>query len=225
MLILAPDAGKYRNSLLFPARLAEAVSSIQGRHVIGAAMLAAIAVLAMLTGCSPAPEPAPKPARYASAEQVEMNFRGKTFVLGDNDAVAILRRPGWPKDRWLRLPFWLGIDVLVPGVLQPKEGHYYVISEARLIKPLKRPGQWIIEAGSALIKKEAVLITTKTDYLSRGKLLPTIVQFAGMRAFEYAGAQVRLPVLREVSLPMKWTLGGAVPPSYARFRVEGQLPG
>ena len=185
-----------------------------------------LALAAAMSGCSPAP-PAPytKPTRYASPERIELEFRGKTFVLGDNTAVAMVRAPEWPRDRWLRLPFWLGIDVLVPGVLQPKEGNYYVISEARLIKPLDPPGQWIIAAGSALIKKEAVFVTTKTQYLTRGKILPTIVQFTGMRAFPYAGKEVKLPVLREVSLPMKWTLGGPVPPSYARYRVSGEFPG
>ncbi len=187
---------------------------------------AILALAAAVSGCSPAPpEPYTKPTRYASPEQIELEFRGKTFVLGDNTQVAMVRAPNWPKDRWLRLPFWLGIDVLVPGVLQPREGDYYVISEARLIKPLDQPGQWIIAAGSALIKKEAVFVTTKTHYLSRGKILPTIVQFTGMRAFRYAGKEVKLPVLTEVSLPMKWTLGGPVPPSYARYRVSGEFPG
>jgi hypothetical protein len=34
------------------------------------------------------------------------------------------------------------------------------------------------------------------------------------------GKTIQIPVLREVSLPMKWTLGGGgVPASYARYRT------
>ncbi len=182
-------------------------------------MVAAVA----LAGCSPAPAEHPKAVRYASAEQVELLFRDKTFILGDNNSVALVRPPDWPKGKWLKLRFWLAIDPLVPRNLQPREGRYYVISEARLVKRLKQPGQWIIEAGSALVKKEAVFVTSRTHYLTHGKILPTIVQFSGMRAFEHDGAKVELPVLQEVSLPMKWTLGGSVPSSYAAYRVAGQL--
>lgn len=182
------------------------------------AMLALTAA-AFIAACPPAP-PRTIPQRFASAEQVEENFRGRTFVLGDNATVALVRPPDWPKDRWLKLPFWFGINVMVPGVLQPKEGDYYVISEARLDKPLDTPGEWMIEAGSHLIKRETVLITTRTHYVGTGKVLPTIVQYAGLRDFKNdEGKTVQVPVLREVSLPMKWTLGGNVPASYARFRT------
>lgn len=159
--------------------------------------------------------------RFASAEQVEENFRGRTFVLGDNATVALVRPPEWEKDRLsLKLPFWFGINVMVPGVLQPKEGDYYVISEAKLVKPLETPGEWMIEAGSSLIKRETVFITTKTRYVNTGKILPTIVQYMGLRDFkDDQGKTIQIPILREVSLPMKWTLGGGVPASYARFRT------
>jgi hypothetical protein len=158
--------------------------------------------------------------RFASAAQVEENFRGRTFVLGDNATVALVRPPDWPKDRWLKLPFWFGINVMVPGALQPKEGDYYVISEAKLDKALETPGEWMIEAGSHLIKRETVFVTTRTHYVGTGKILPTIVQYAGMRDFkDETGKTIQIPLLREVSLPMKWTLGGGVPASYARFRT------
>jgi hypothetical protein len=180
----------------------------------------AIAALAVFAGCSKAPPPA-RPSIYASAEAVEENFRGKPFVLGSDNAVAEVRPPGWDKDRWLKLPFWFGINILVPGVQQPKEGDYYVVSEAQLEKPLEAPGEWMIEAGSSLIKQETVLQTGRTHYLSSGKLLPIIVQYMGKRAFARAdGKQVEIPVVREVSSPMKWTLGGGIPSSYARYRVE-----
>jgi hypothetical protein len=50
--------------------------------------------------------------------------------------------------------------------------------------------------------------------------LPTIVQYIGKREFTRPdGKTVTIPVLREVSLPMKWTLGGRTPASYARYRT------
>jgi len=178
-----------------------------------------LGAIAIVSGCSPAPPPQ-VPERFASAEQVEENFRGRTFVLGDNATVALVKPPDAPKDRQIKLPFWFGLNVMVPGVLQPKEGEYYVISEARLVKPLDAPGEWMIEAGSTLIKRETVFVTTRTHYLGTGKILPTVVQFAGMREFKTEdGKPIQIPVLREVSLPMKWTLGGGIPASYARYRT------
>jgi hypothetical protein len=180
----------------------------------------ALAALAVLAGCSKAPLP-PRPSIYASAEEVEENFRGKPFVLGTDNTVAQVRPPWWDTNRWLRLPFWFGINILVPGVQQPKEGDYYVVSEAQLEKPLEAPGEWMMEAGSSLIKQETVLQTGRTHYLTDGKLLPIIVQYMGKRAFTRAdGKRVEIPVVREVSAPMKWTLGGGIPSSYARYRVE-----
>jgi hypothetical protein len=187
-------------------------------------LLAFIASLAFLAGCSPAPQPAVDkgiPSRFASAEQIEESFRGRSFILGDNGNVALVRTVDSPPNQWLKVQFWFGQNVMVPGVLQPKEGEYYVISEAVLVKPLDAPGEWMIEAGSSLIKRETVLQTARTHYLTTGKILPTIVQYQGMREFKTEdGKPIQIPILREVSLPMKWTLGGGgVPASYARFRT------
>jgi hypothetical protein len=160
------------------------------------------------------------PRIYASAEDVELNFRSHTFVLGDNDQIAEVRPLDWPKDKFLKLPFWFGVNILVPGVMAPKEGEFYVISEATLEKPLDTPGEWIIEAGSSLVKQVTVLVTTRTQYLGPGKILPTIVQYMGKREFKRAdGKPVQIAVLREVSMPMKWTLGGHIPAEYARYRT------
>lgn len=189
-----------------------------------AAIAAAIAFASVLFGCGAPPAPAPTaPQRriYASAEEVEINFRGHAFLLGDNNQVAEVRPLDWPKDRFLKLPYWFGVNVLVPGVMQPKEGDYYVISEAALAKPLDNaPGEWMIDAGSSLVKQQTVFVTTKTRYTTPGKILPTVVQYMGKRAFTTTeGKVVQIPVLREVSLPMKWTLEGRVPASYARFHT------
>jgi hypothetical protein len=96
-----------------------------------------------------------------------------------------------------------------------------VISEATLDKPLDTSDEWMIEAGSTLVKQETVFQTTVTRYLGPGKILPTIVQYMGKRSFKTPeGKTVDIPVLREVSAPMKWTLGGSIPASYARFRRQ-----
>ena len=104
------------------------------------------------------------PSIYASAEEVELNFRERTFVLGDNNEIAEVRPLDWRKDKFLKLPFWFGVNILVPGVMAPKEGDFYVISEATLEKPLDTPGEWMIEAGSSLVKQETVFVTTRTQY-------------------------------------------------------------
>jgi hypothetical protein len=172
-------------------------------------------------GCS---RPAPKASletRFASAEQVELNFHGQSFVLGTDDRTALVRPVEWKEDRFLKLPYWLGTNILVPGVMAPKEGDYYVISEAELVQKLDAPNEWLIEAGSRLVKKDTVLITSRTHYKSKGRILPTIVQFAGLREFKKRdGGVAAVPILREVSLPMKWTLRGGVPKVYARFDVR-----
>ena len=185
-----------------------------------ATALALVFVVATFTGCAKSTPVAAPPSIYASAEDVELNFRDRTFVLGDNNEIAEVRPVDWRKDRFLKLPFWFGVNILVPGVMAPKEGDFYVISEATLEKPFDTPGEWMIEAGSSLVKQETVLVTTRTQYVGRGKILPTIVQYMGKREFKRAdGKPVQIPVLREVSLPMKWTLGGHIPAEYARYRT------
>ncbi len=150
-----------------------------------------------------------------------MNFRGRSFILGDNDKVAMVRPAEDSGARVFELPFWLGRNILVPGVLQPRPGDYYVISEADLVRRLDDPHEWMIEAGSALIKKETVLVTTRTHFRSTGKILPMIVQYMGTRTFKKGDAtSVEIPVLREVSIPMKWTFSAPIPRSYARFEVR-----
>jgi hypothetical protein len=189
--------------------------------IAAALALASAVVVATIAGCGKSAPPLEAPPRmFASAEEVELNFRGRTFVLGDNNQIAEVRPLDWRKDQFLKLPFWFGVNVLVPGVMAPKEGDFYVISEAALEKPLDTPGEWMIEAGSSLVKQETVFVTTRTRYLAPGKILPTIVQYIGKREFKRAdGKTVNIPVLREVSLPMKWTLGGMIPASYARYRT------
>jgi hypothetical protein len=180
--------------------------------VLGAVLTAA--------GCSPPSGIEYPRQRYASAEQVEMNFLDKPFELGDSETIAKVRPPDWPKDQWMELPYWLGVAVLAPGVQAPRQGAYYVISEAKLQKRLDTPGEWIIEAGSKLVIQETVFVETRTHFEESGKMLPMIVQYTGDRTFVRGdGKKVKLPVLREVSLPMKWTLKGSIPPGYAHYKL------
>ena len=207
----------------FTKKMFRELTEISHRSALWTNSLVFLAVT-LVIACQKAPQPTVDlgiPSRFASAEQIEENFRGRSFILGDNANVALVRTVDSPANQWLKVQFWFGQNVMVPGVLQPKEGEYYIISEARLIKPLDAPGEWMIEAGSSLIKRETVLQTARTHYLTTGKILPTIVQYQGMRDFKTEdGKAIQIPILREVSLPMKWTLGGGgVPASYARFRT------
>jgi len=176
-------------------------------------------LIAGFAGCTaPVPQHA---ARFATAEQVQLNFQGQTFVLGDDAEIALVRPVSWEKDRFLRLPFWLGVNVLVPGVMQPKQGDYYVISEAVIVRKLDAPDEWLIEAGSSLLKKDTIFVSGRAHYKTAGRILPTIVQFVATRKFPKAeGGTVDLPVLQAVSLPMKWTLPGPVSAAYAKFEIR-----
>jgi hypothetical protein len=175
----------------------------------------------VLWGCNRSSGPARAQQRFASSEQVELNFRGRSFILGDNDKIAMVRPVGDTEERLFRLPFWLGVNILVPGVLQPKVGDYYVISEAELVRPLDNPDEWMIDAGSSLIKKETIFVATRTHFLSKGTILPMIVQYVGMREFTRGdGTKVSIPILREVSLPMRWSFKGPVPGTYARYTIR-----
>jgi hypothetical protein len=111
--------------------------------------------------------------RYATDAQVESNFRGRSFQLIGDDRVAIIRALDWPKDYSISLPFWLGTGQATPPALSPKEGHY-VISEAYIVRRLGGD-EWLIRAGSAPQKPDAVLVTDHTHYKNIGIMLPTIV--------------------------------------------------
>jgi hypothetical protein len=151
---------------------------------------------------------------------VESAFRGQSFVLGGNTQVAEVRALDWGKDRSVTLPFWLGTGNVVPPDRRPVVGGYYVISEAYIVRSLGGP-EWLIRAGSSLQKPDAVLVTNRTRYKTTGVLLPTIVQYTGTRNFTRDdGSKIDIPVLQEVSLPMKWDKPGLVPTMYAQFMIH-----
>ena len=157
---------------------------------------------------------------FASAQQVEAAFRGQSFVLGGNTQIAQVRALDWSNDRSVALPFWLGTGNVVPPDRRPVVGGYYVISEAYIVRTLGGP-EWLIRAGSSLQKPDAVLVTNRTHYKTTGVLLPTIVQYTGTRNFTREdGSKIDIPVLQEVSLPMKWDKPGPVPTMYAQFMIH-----
>jgi hypothetical protein len=171
--------------------------------------------LAIVTSAAAQPTLA---TRYATAAQVESDFRGKSFLLVGDDQVALIRAPDWETDRSVALPFWLGIGNAVSPALRPKQGNYYVISEAYIVRSLGGD-EWLIRAGSSLRKDDAVLITSKTSYKTSGVILPTVIQYTASRTMTRSdGSKIDVPVLQEVSLPMTWTKG-TVPTLYAHFSV------
>jgi hypothetical protein len=158
-------------------------------------------------------------AKYATSAQVESDFRGRSFQLIGDDKIAVVRALDWSNDRSVSLPFWLGAGKATPPALSPKEGQYYVISEAYIVRSLGG-NEWLIRAGSSLQKPDAVFVTENTKYKETGVMLPTIVQYTGTRTMTRSdGSKLDVPVLHEVSLPMAWAKGR---PSakYARFSVR-----
>ena len=112
----------------------------------------------------------PAETRYATDAQIESNFRGRSFQLVGDDQVAVVRALDWPKDSSVSIPFWLGTGKVTPPRLSPKEGHYYVISEAYLVRSLGGD-EWLIRAGSSFQKPDAVFITQNTKYKETGVML------------------------------------------------------
>ena len=183
------------------------------------AIVAVLPVVFSMTVAIPAAEQAAVQQPFASAQQVEL-FRGQSFLLGEDTSVAIVRALDWDKDRSIKIAFWLGTGRVVPPAARPQEGGYYVISEAYIVRSLGGK-EWLIRAGSSLKKPDAVLITTRTRYKTTGVILPTIVQYTGTRNFTRTdGSKIDIPVLQEVSLPMKWTAPGGVPTLYAKFTIR-----
>jgi hypothetical protein len=177
----------------------------------------ALGVLAMLSlaACTPdkamdfgtAQELTTPPADPLSA-QIVRDFDRRDFTLGDNDRDAEVRLAQWPKGKRILIPFWLGVNPLYPAFLRPTVGRIYVISQSMLVRPLDG-GQYLIRAGSKMFKTDTVFESTHTRYKSIGTMLPTVVRFVGTRVItvpkdapQTGTVTEKVPVLREVSLPM-----------------------
>ncbi len=159
------------------------------------------------------------------SRDIMRDFDGRDFLLGDNDRQAEVRLSDWAPGRRVIIPFWLGINPLLPAFLRPTLGHIYVMSESILVRPLDERGAYLMRAGSKLFKTDTVFETTHTHYLEMGKLLPTVVRFVGTRVItvprdapQTGTVTEKVPVLREVSLPMHVEEGELA--GYARFEVR-----
>jgi len=194
--------------------------------------LAAACFLAILatSGCSPdraldfgLTGEITTPPQDELSRQILKDFDGRDFTLGDNDREAAVSLSDWPEGRRVIIPFWLGVNPLLPGLMRPTPGHIYVISEAILVRPMG-DNRYLIRAGSKLFKFDTLFETSHTRYLDTGKILPTVVRFVGTdvitvpRDAPASGTITeKVPILREVSLPMKMD---QPPPGYAKFEVR-----
>jgi hypothetical protein len=199
---------------------------IRRAWLIGAVILAIVAA----AGCTPdqALDFGPtgeinSPPKDELSRQILKEFDGRDFVLGRNDREAEVRLSDWPQGKRVVIPFWLGVNPLMPGLLRPTLGHIYVISEAVLVRPLG-DDSYLIRAGSKLFKTDTLFKARHAHYLDTGKLLPTVVRFVGTAIITVpkdapatGTVTEKVPVLREVSLPMKLDhpLAG-----YAKFEVR-----
>ncbi len=202
---------------------------ISGWRAVAAAALA-VAMGVMVSGCSPKTAMDFGPAGEVStppkdklSREILREFDGREFMLGKNDRVAEVWLPGWAPGRKILIPFWLGVNPLFPMLLRPTPGHIYVMSESVLVRPLGND-RYLIRAGSKMFKEDTIFETRHTRYTGTGKMLPTVVRFVGTAVITVpkdapASGTVteKLPVLREVSLPMHLD---ATPPGYAKFEVE-----
>jgi hypothetical protein len=196
-----------------------------------AAILAALAIVLGLAACSPdkaldfgpTGEISTPPDDQLSRDIIR-DFAGHEFVLGDNDHEAEVTLYGQKPPHRLLIPFWLGVNPLYPGFLRPTVGHIYVTSESTVVRPLAND-EYLIRAGSKLFKSDTLLETTHTNYTEMGRMLPTIVRFVGTRVITVpkdapatGTITEKVPVLREVSLPMHMDWPD---PAYAKFQVRG----
>jgi hypothetical protein len=199
---------------------------------IGAAIALAIAVAAsmLVAGCGPekALDFGPvgeisTPPEDQLSRDILRNFAGKEFDLGDNDHEAHVSLRDSAQSHRVILPFWLGVNPLYYSFLRPKVGHIYVMSESTLVRPLGNNNEYLIRAGSKLFKSDTVFEGTHTRYVGTGGMLPTVVRFVGTRVITVprdapstGTITEKVPVLREVSLPMHTSeeLHG-----YAKFEV------
>ena len=194
-------------------------------------IVTAIAIAAAIAACGCSPESAldfGPSVEISTAPEDQLSrdilrdYAGKSFLLTDNDHEAHVSLADVPNSMHIVLPYWLGVNPLYPGFLRPTVGHIYVISESTLTRPLGN-NEYLIRAGSKLFKSDTVFEATHTRYLDTGGILPAIVRFVGTRVITVpADAPAtgtiteKVPVLREVSLPMR------VPEpelGYAKFEV------
>lgn len=156
------------------------------------------------------------------SRQILHDFDGRDFELGDNDREALVRLSNWPEGKHITVPFWLGINPLMPYFHRPQLGRIYVMSESVLVRELEK-NRYQIRAGSKAFKTDAIFEATHTHYDGSGRMLPTVVRFVGTQVATLpldpprtGTIREKVPVLREISLPMHVE---AAKPVYAKFTV------
>lgn len=160
------------------------------------------------------------------SRQILHDFDGRDFELGASDSQAIVRLTDWPEGKHVIIPFWLGINPLMPYFHRPQVGRIYVMSESVMVRELEK-SRYLIRAGSKAFKNDAIFEATHTHYDGAGKMLPTVVRFVGTQVATLpldpprtGTITEKVPVLREISLPMHIE---ATKPGYAKFSVM-QIP-
>jgi hypothetical protein len=186
----------------------------------GSTIVVAIALtfISVLPGCTPdkALDFGPvgeisTPPDDQLSRDIMRDFDGRDFNLDSNDHEAHVSLTGWKPGRRIIMPYWLGVNPLYPGFLRPTVGHLYVMSQSTLVRPLTN-SEYLIRAGSKLFKSDTVFESTHTHYTDTGGMLPTVVRFAGTRVITVpkdapatGTITEKVPVLREVSMPMHTT--------------------
>jgi hypothetical protein len=162
------------------------------------------------------------PPQDELSRQILHDFDGRSFALGNNDREAVVSLPDWPAGKHVILPFWLGINPLMPYFHRPQVGRIYVMSESLMVRELEK-NRYLIRAGSKAFKNDTIFEATHTYYDGAGKMLPTVVRFVGTQvvtlpldAPRTGTITEKLPVLREISLPMQIE---ATKPGYAKFSL------
>jgi hypothetical protein len=178
----------------------------------------ALALAAVGAGCTPDKALDFGPVGEISAppedqlsRDIMRDFAGRDFLLANNDHEAHISLTDWKPGRRIIVPYWLGVNPLYPGFLRPTVGHLYVMSQSVLVRPLGN-NEYLIRAGSKLFKSDTVFEGTRTRYIDTGGMLPTVVRFVGTRVITVpkdapatGTITEKVPVLREVSMPMHTT--------------------
>ena len=200
----------------------------RGRMIVVAI---AITLMAVATGCTPdkALDFGPvgeisTPPEDQLSRDIMRDFDGRDFNLDNNDHEAHVSLTDWKPGRRIIMPYWLGVNPLYPGFLRPTVGHLYVMSQSTLVRPLTN-SEYLIRAGSKLFKSDTVFESTHTHYTDTGGMLPTVVRFTGTRIITVpkdapatGTITEKVPVLREVSMPMHTTSDQDMT-GYAKFEA------
>jgi hypothetical protein len=202
----------------------------RGRAIVAAL---AFALMPVVAGCTPdkALDFGPTgeistPPEDQLSRDIMRDFDGRDFILANNDHEAHISLTDWKSGRRIIVPYWLGVNPLYPGFLRPTVGHLYVMSQPTLVRPLSG-NEYLIRAGSKLFKSDTVFEATRTRYLDTGGMLPTVVRFVGTRVITVpkdapatGTITEKVPVLREVSMPMHTTADQDLT-GYAKFEAAG----